>query len=244
MVYAHDDNAAYVNLFVQGTGKIQMKDRVVNITQKTDYPWSGKVKLTVTTEKPGVFALNIRIPGWARGTAIRSDLYRIKDGSKKQFKPAWRVNGRAQSGPLEKGYAVIRRNWKSGDVVELELPMQPQRVLAHDNVIPDRGRTAVMRGPVVYCIEGADHEGQALNIVLPDESPLTAKHRPDLLGGVTVLRTSGLAANRQKDGSISTEAIKVTMIPYYAWCHRGANQMQVWMPRTVQKAQPAPARDD
>jgi DUF1680 family protein len=240
MVYAHRNDAVYVNLFVQGTGKIQLPDRTVTIAQHTDYPWSGKIKLTITPDKPGKFALHIRIPGWTTNTAIRSDLYCIMHGQKVEWEPSWYVNGKAQSSSLKNGYAVIRRNWKAGDMVELDLPMRPQRVLAHDNVTPNRGRTAIMRGPLVYCIEGIDHDGQALNIALPDDAKLTAEHRSSLLGGVTVLMGKGLAAHREGDGSISTNPIDLTMIPYYAWCHRGANEMQVWLPRTVERAQVAP----
>ena len=234
MVYAHQDDSAYVNLFVQGTGTIQLKNRTVKITQRTDYPWSGKIKLTITPDKSGKFSLHVRIPGWATDTAISSDLYRIMPKHKSKWKPRWIVNGKAHSSSLEKGYAVIRRKWKAGDVVELDMPMLPKRILAHDNVTVNRGRTAIMRGPVVYCIEGADHGGDALNIFLPDDARLVAEHRGKLLGGVTVLKGKAMAANRDKDGSISTEEIDLTMIPYYAWCHRGANQMQVWLPRTVE----------
>jgi len=240
MVYAQQDDTAYVNLFVQGTGTIQLKDRTVKIAQETDYPWSGKIKLTITPDKPGKFALHIRIPGWATDTAISSDLYRIMEGHKTGWKPRWIVNGKVHSSSLEKGYAVVRRSWKAGDKVELDLPMRPKRILAHNNVTVDRGRTAIMRGPVVYCIEGADHDGEALNIFLPDEVRLTAEHCGKLLGGVTVLKGKALVANREKDGSIRTKPIGLTMIPYYAWCHRGANLMQVWLPRTVEHTQVAP----
>jgi hypothetical protein len=150
--------------------------------------------------------------------------------------PAWTVNGAVQSSPLSQGYATIRRTWQAGDVVELDLPLIPQRVLSHANVEPNRDRVAVIRGPLVYCAEGADHDGHVLDRVLPDHTRLTANHRPDLLGGVTVLTGAAQVLRRLDDGTTRLETSPLTLIPYYAWCHRGANEMQVWMPRTADRA--------
>ena len=96
---------------------------------------------------------------------------------------------------------------------------------------------AIERGPVVYCVEGADHDGQALNLYLPDDAVLTPEHRSDLLGGVTVLKSVARAARRTEGGSSASSPMALTMIPYYAWCHRGANEMAVWMPRTQELAE-------
>ncbi len=115
--------------------------------------------------------------------------------------------------------------------------MPVRRVLASEKVEPDRGRVAIERGPVVYCAEGADQPGgKVLDRVLPDDATLTTEHRPDLLGGVTVLVTKAREAGRDKDGALSSKAVPLTMIPYYAWCHRGANEMAVWLPRTIKAA--------
>jgi hypothetical protein len=98
----------------------------------------------------------------------------------------------------------------------------------------------VERGPIVYCIEGADHDGKVLNIHLPDDVTLTPEHRPDLLGGVTVLRGTAQAAYRADDESIASRPVELTMVPYYAWCHRGPNEMTVWIPRTEDLAKVPP----
>jgi len=232
IVYAHREDAVYVNLFVNCTAKIELPENTVTIAQKTGYPFNGKVAITVAPEKDGEFALHVRIPGWVLNRPIPSELYRFAAGDKLAWKPSWRVNGRAQSVPLKKGYAFIRRAWKAGDMVELELPMTVQRVLSHEKVAGNRGRVAITRGPIVYCAEGADHGGHVLHMYLPDDAALSAEHRPDLLGGVTVLTGKARAARRAEEGSVVSEPAPLTMIPYYAWCHRGPNEMQVWLPRT------------
>jgi len=138
---------------------------------------------------------------------------------------------------LRDGYGTLRGEWQSGDAVELDLPMPVRRVAAHEEVVDDRGRVAIERGPVVYCIEGADHGGRVLNLVLPDEAELSPEHRADLLGGVTVLRGQAQEAYRTEGGEVQAKPAALTMIPYYAWCHRGANEMAVWLPKTVDLAQ-------
>ncbi len=101
----------------------------------------------------------------------------------------------------------------------------------------NRGRVAIERGPIVYCVEGADHDGKVLDLYLPDEVALTPEHRPDLLGGVTVLTGEAERAHRADDGSVASQPAKLTMIPYYAWCHRGANEMAVWLPRSIERTE-------
>jgi DUF1680 family protein len=110
-------------------------------------------------------------------------------------------------------------------------------VVAHDAVKDDAGRVALERGPLVFCLEGVDHGGKALSIALSDDAVLAAEHRPNLLGGVTVLRGKGLVALRNADGSVASEPIELTAIPYYAWCHRGAGPMTVFIPRNVRDAE-------
>ncbi len=236
MIYARREDAAYVNLFVSGTAKIELPDNTLTVSQQTDYPWSGKVRIRVEPEKAGEFALHVRIPGWTRNKPLPSDLYYVHAADRIAAGPDLRVNGRGWTAPRKNGYAVIRRVWRPGDVVDLELPMKPQRVLAHENVEPDRGRTAIVRGPLVYCIEGADHAGKVSNLYLPDDAVLSIEQRPDLLDGVTVIQGEGQSVHRTSGGSIASEPTQVTMIPYYAWCHRGPNEMQVWLPRSQELA--------
>ena len=210
--YAHRDGDLYVNLYVAGTATVPTAAGGVTLTQDTDYPWSGAVKLTVDPPAESAFALRLRIPGWARGEPVPSDLYRHLDAS--GAAPSLRVNGAPADLELDRGFAVVRRHWRPGDVVELDLPMPVRRVVSHAGVAGNRGRVAVERGPLVYCAEGADNGGTALELTLPDAAVLTAEHDAGLLGGVTTIRGGG-----------------ITLIPYYAWSHRGAGEMNVWLRR-------------
>ncbi len=237
-VYAQRSDEVFVNLYVAGSGTIQRQAGKLRLEQQTRYPWDGKVRIVVQPEPAGAFALKLRIPGWAQGRPVPSDLYRYANGPADPV--TLTVNGQAVELSLQDGYATMRRQWQSGDVVELDLPMPVRRVLAHENVADGRGRVAVERGPVVYCAEGADHDGRVLNLVLPDAAQLIPEHRADVLGGVTVLRGEALAGYRGDDGAMQTKPASITMIPYYAWCHRGANEMVVWLPQTVQLAQVPP----
>jgi hypothetical protein len=135
---------------------------------------------------------------------------------------------------------AVTRRWQKGDVIALNLAMPVRRVVAHHLVADDAGRVALERGPLVYCFEGADHQGKVFHLTVPDDAKLEPQFRADLLGGVTVLRGSGKAARRQNDGSVGTEPAALTAVPYYAWCNRGPGQMQVWMPRQPYLASPLP----
>lgn len=237
-VYAHRGDEVFVNLYIAGSGSVPRPGGAVRLEQQTQYPWDGTVRLTVRPETAETFTLRLRIPGWAQGRPVPSDLYRYAQPTPPPVTLS--VNGQEIELQLDKGYAAIRRTWQSGDVVELQLPMPVHRVLAHENIEDNRGRVAIERGPLVYCVEGADHGGRVLNLVLPDEVQLTPEHRADLLGGVTVLCGEAPAAIRGEDGAVQTSVVPITLIPYYAWCHRGANEMAVWLPKRVELAHVPP----
>lgn len=243
--YATRENALYVNLFAAGAAEFELAGGKVHVEQETSYPWDGRVTITLAPHSPGQkIALKIRIPGWARGDAFPSDLYRFADASAERYSLA--VSGEAFSGAVENGFVTIDRNWKAGDTVALNLPMPVRRVVAHEKVEADRDRVALMRGPVVYCIESPDLpvRHQLLNLVLPDDKPLTSTFRKDLLGGVQVIdgviqrirqvsettRESVKGEGKAKQFAI-TEEIAFTAIPYYAWANRGPSEMAVWLKR-------------
>jgi hypothetical protein len=237
-VYATRDDSLYVNLFAAGHGTARLGDVDVGLSQATDYPWEGRVTIAVAPARPAEFAVRVRIPGWAQGRPVPGDLYRYLDDSP----VAWTllVNGEAIDAPLEDGYAVVRRTWNAGDTVELDLPMPVRRVLAHNRVEADRGRVALERGPVVYCFEAVDHGGRVANLALPDIGQFGAQHRPELLGGVTVLTGEGLARVRRDERDL-VELVTLTAVPYYAWAHRELGEMAVWLPRQVESIVPPPA---
>ena len=203
----------------------------VGIRQTTRYPWDGEVAIEITDlVETGDFTLQVRIPGWCQGASVA-------------------INGEAlpPSEAASGQYATIRRVWRVGDVVTLSLPMPPVRIVAHPWVWEDTGRVALRRGPLLYCVEAADHPvGDVRDLVLADDTPIIAAWRPDLLpGGVEVLTAdaelespapawSGSlyrtvdAVERDRAGRSETT---LTAIPYFAWANRGAGPMTVWLRR-------------
>ncbi|MBN2138117.1 MAG: glycoside hydrolase family 127 protein [Sedimentisphaerales bacterium] len=228
-VYATAGEKLYVNLFAAGTATLTVKNNQVRIEQQTDYPWNGAVKLTVTPQRSAKFTLAVRLPGWAQDKPVPSDLYRyLNDGA---GKTTLKLNGKTIDADTEQGYFAVKRKWKAGDIVELDLPMAVRRVLANENIEADRARVAIERGPVVYCAEWPDNSGNVHNVVLEDSIKLAAEQRKDLLGGVTVIRGKAVTVSRADDESILKKEINLTAIPYYAWAHRGPGDMAVWLAR-------------
>ena len=239
-VYAQQGDTLYVNLFVRSAADIKMDNgRVVKLVQETRYPWDGAVKLTVNPDKSTGFAVDVRIPGWARNEAAPSDLYRFLD--RVEQPAALKVNGKLVPIKLEKGYASLRRDWKRGDVIELTLPMPVRRVAADENVGADRGRVALQRGPLVYCAEWPDNPaGHVRNLVLPDNARLTAEFEPGALKGITVIKGRALGLAYDAQGNVTKAEQDFAAIPYYAWANRGRGQMVVWIPNNESSARPLP----
>jgi hypothetical protein len=153
------------------------------------------------------------------------------------------VNGDPVEYKIEKGYAVLDRNWKKGDKVVLDLPMDIKRIMANDKVQDDKNRFALQRGPLMYCLEGPDNNDAAvMNIVVKRDEPVQAVYKPDLLNGVMVLQMKGASTKRQlnSDELIKTEQ-DVVAIPYYSWANRGPGEMEVWIPFEESAAKPMPA---
>jgi uncharacterized protein len=230
-VYATGRDGLYINLFAAGTAKIDLAGRSVELVQETKYPWEGVVKILVNARPGGKFTVRLRIPGWAQNKPVPTDLYRFLDRSEQPVR-LW-VNRKPVNFKLENGYVSLRRKWRSNDLIELILPMPNRRVVAHDLVKEDTGKVALQRGPIVFCAEGADNGGRALNIVLPDGAELEHWYRPDLLGGVAIITAKAVAVDVGADGKILDQRSHQFMaIPYFAWANRGPNEMRVWYPRT------------
>ena len=244
LVYAHRGDDLYVNLFVAGRATVPLDGGGVTLTQATNYPWDGTVNITVGPQKPAEFALRVRVPGWAVGRPVPSDLYRYAGGGDLP-PPTLKVNGEAVPLNLEKGFAVIDRKWADGDDVELSLPMPAHRVTANDKVEADRGRVAIERGPLVYCAEFPDQPAGAgpASLVLSGDASFTPQWRPTLLGGVTVLETAATPVRRDLSGgaALADAPAAVTLIPYYAWASRGTGDMAVWLAADPAAATPMPA---
>jgi uncharacterized protein len=168
---------------------------------------------------------------------VPSALYRFVDEVSES--PTLRVNDRSVPISTEKGYMSLTRNWHSGDVIELHLPMPIRRVIATPEVEADRDRIAIQRGPIVYCAEWPDNpDGKVVELALPDNAALAAEFRPDLLHGVTVIKGKALYMEEGGAANATEKSVDFTAIPYYAWAHRGEGQMIVWM----QKGNPRPKR--
>jgi DUF1680 family protein len=223
-VYAATDDGIYVNLFVGSEAVVNLKESTVSLKQETRYPWEGKIRITVDPSQQAEFTLFVRIPEWSMNRPVPGDLYRYAGTTEES--PALSVNDDEVVIDVVKGYARLRRLWKEGDVIELDLPMPVRRVLSHPLVEEDAGKVALERGPLVYCAEGIDHGGRALDIVLPDDAVLYAEENPELLHGITIVKGTA-----RLDG----EELELTAIPYYAWSHRGVGEMAVWLNRKSPK---------
>jgi len=144
------------------------------------------------------------------------------------------LNGVPAIFKMVNGYAVIKKTWKKGDVVLLNMPMPVRRIVATEKIKDNINRVALQRGPLVYCFEYVDNDGKAMNIMVPDNISFTSEFKPKLLNGVVVLQAEAPVASVSADGlSVNTVRRKITAIPYYSWANRGKGQMQVWLPRKI-----------
>ncbi len=220
----------YLNLFAAGESDVTIGGQKVGLRQQTRYPWDGDIRIVLEPEKTAQFGLHIRIPGWAMGQPVPGDLYYYID--KDETAVTIHLNGELMPLELTQGYAVIDREWKAGDVVEVSLPMPVRRVAANPLVKADIGRVAIERGPLVYCAEWPDNNGYVSNLVLSDATPLTAEPRDDLLNGIVAVKGEATALLEGRPGEPAVKTTRQFMaIPYYAWAHRGEGEMEVWLAR-------------
>jgi DUF1680 family protein len=231
-IYAKSDDAIYVNLFVGSNTTIPLKSGNVGVKMETNYPWDGKVKLMIDPVKNSKFNLYLRIPGWSQGQTSTNDLYDLSDfGSAIIY---LKVNGKDEAVRMENGYMIINREWKKGDIVMYELPMQTNKVIAREELKQDKGRIAIQRGPVVYCIEGADNNGKAWNVIIPQDTKFETIDYKVLDESVKALTAEVPVITVGEDGlSLKTEKKKIIAIPYYTWANRGKNEMQIWLPTKI-----------
>jgi len=203
-IYTHRDNRLQVNLFINSTVTYRFPgNKKMVLQQQSDYPWQGNIKLTVKQGKKINGAIEIRIPNWCENALLK-------------------VNGESQPSPQPGTYAVINRQWSQGDVIELSLPLLARVIDAHPKVEAQQGKIALMRGPLVYCIEQSGNRNiDLLNIQVCDGAEVNSKFEPDLLGGVMTLKVPA------KENS---KSIDIQAIPYYTWANREVAAMMVWLP--------------
>jgi DUF1680 family protein len=241
-VYAVTDKELYVNLFISNDANITVGKKKVNVSQRANFPWDGKVIITVNPENSGKFDLKIRVPGWALNEALPGGLYNFIDKNNEPVRIV--VNGQnSEIGALTDGYAVISRKWKQGDTVEIDFPMPVRKITADDRVTEDKGKIALQRGPLIYCVEWPDNNvGNVLNLVIKKDASVSTEYVPSLLEGTQVLKTTGFQTKRNIDGSIELIGEEpITLIPYALWNNRGAGQMMVWLPGSAETSRPLPA---
>ena len=229
-VYAVKDDQVYVNLFLSNRAELKVNRKKLVLEQETGYPWNGDIRIRVAQGNLP-FTMHLRIPGWVRGAVLPSDLYRYADGQELGYTVT--VNGEPVAGELQKGYLLIDRKWKKGDVVEVHFDMKPRVVKANGKVEADRGRVAVERGPLVYCAEWPDNDFNVHNILLNQHPAFQVEERPDLLYGIHEITTDAQALSYDAAGKLAVRDVKLTLIPYYAWAHRGEGDMEVWLPIEV-----------
>ena len=197
-LYGTSKQAVWVNLYIGSTTQVKLDQADVTLRQETNYPWDGDVKLTVSTSKPLKKEMRLRIPGWCKQYALT-------------------VNGEQAQAPIEKGYAVLNRTWKDGDVINLAMEMPVEVVAADPHVKADEGKRAVQRGPLVYCMEEVDNpKAQYDGAKLAANTTFKTAFDANLLDGVETIEAT-------------TDGQTIRLIPYYAWDNREAGRMQVWI---------------
>lgn len=235
-IYAVKDHSLYVNLFMSNSSDIKMKGKSIVLEQSTHYPWKGDVTINIRKNNAGAFTLKVRIPGWAQDQVVPSDLYTYADGKHSGY--TLKVNGEEVDAKLEKGYFCIDRRWKKGDKVDIHFVLEPRTVKANNKVEADRGRVAVERGPIVYCAEWPDNAFDVRGILINQTPHFEVVDKPDMLYGIELLQTDAQTLKYDEQGRLTVNDVKLKLIPYYAWAHRGAGAMTVWLPQEVGASQP------
>lgn len=234
MLYAHQANDLYLTFYAGSRTQVKLADVAVGIKQETGYPNDGRVTVSLAPERTARFRLFLRIPTWTRDRFVPGELYHYVDTTAQEF--TLQVNGQPVTAPLERGFAIIDREWRAGDKVELVLPMPVRFSAARPEVAADRDRVASTRGPLVLCAEGADNSG-AVQRFFFDRLPDTVALRPAataIPGKASFVSFTVPAMTVTAEGG--TDPAQVTLIPYYAWSNRGDNSMIVWMPRKSELA--------
>jgi len=236
-IYAVHNSDVYVNLFMANHSDLNVNGKTVGLSQSTNYPWTGDVNLEVSPKSKQDFTLKIRIPGWVQGDVVPGNLYSYAD--KKTLGYTVKVNGKVVASSIEKGYFSINRAWKKGDKVEVHFDMEARTVKANPAVEADRGKIAVERGPIVYCAEWPDNDFNIFSIILNKKPVFKVESKKDLLYGINTIQTDAQSLSYDAQGKLVAKDVKLNMIPYYAWAHRGSGDMAVWLPVDLSATRPA-----
>ncbi len=233
-IYGKSQDGLWINLFISSKTQQVINGKKTDIEVKTSYPWDNKVTVFINPGSTNRAKLHIRIPGWSGDEALPGDLYHFitppEDGVK-----LW-IDGEEIAYQTVQGYAVVEREWRPGSQVEIEFPMLPRKLRSRPEVVENQDRLALQFGPLIYCFEAADNEGGVFNLLISDDDLF--KPIKGLVTDEPVLKLVGevTAARPSADGrDITLTRREVTAVPYYTWCNRGSNDMQVWMPEKIHK---------
>ncbi len=236
-IYAVKDRNVYVNLFLSNKGNLAVGGKKVVLSQTTEYPWNGNIAVTIDQNAAGQFALKIRVPGWVKNQVVPSNLYQYSDGKRLNYQIL--VNGQRVGAISDDGYYTIDRKWKKGDKVQIHFDMEPRTVRANNKVEADRGMISVERGPLVYCAEHPDNNFDIMGALI-NQNPQFRLSKGEIAGTpIQTLVTDAQTLNFNKQGRLQAEDQTLTLIPYYAWCHRGSGKMRVWLPQDLNATNPS-----
>ena len=222
-IYSINKDEIATHLYIQSEAKVEIKEQEITLTQETDYPWDGLVCLTVNSPSPLTFTLLLRHPGWCGEARV------YLNGSQIDFQKH-----------LRHGYIALTQEWQQGDEVRIQWAMPVSQVYAHPDVRANTGRVALMRGPLVYCLEAADQTVPVRDIRLPRRATFETRYEPDLLQGVVSIRCQAKTLNRKQWGGMLYRDtppdlldIPLKAIPYYVWDNRQPGEMRVWIPEAI-----------
>ncbi|MCH5311917.1 MAG: glycoside hydrolase family 127 protein, partial [Prevotella sp.] len=237
-IYAVKDRNVYVNLFLSNKSDLSVEGKKVALSQTTEYPWNGDIAVTVDQNAAGEFAMKIRIPGWVKNQVVPSNLYYYTDGKRLGY--SIKVNGQdAAANVTDDGYYTISRKWKKDDKVQIHFDMEPRTVRANAKVEADRGMVSIERGPLVYCAEHPDNTFDIMGALINQEPQFTLGKGEIAGTPIQTLTTNAQTLSFNKQGKLETQDQTLTLIPYYAWCHRGSGKMRVWLPQDLNATNPS-----
>ena len=246
-VYAVKDRNVYVNLYLSNASSMKVQGKQVALSQQTNYPWDGDITINVDKNQAGQFDMKIRIPGWVKGQVVPSDLYQYTDNKRMGY--TVEVNGEDANATItDDGYYTISRKWKKGDQIQLHFDMEPRTVRANEKVEADRGMVAIERGPVVYCAEAVDNDFDIMTTLVNQQPQFDVLAAQDFrikaddgehTYQLTKIATDAQALSFDKQGRLVAKSVRLTMIPYYAWCHRERGNMKVWLSQDLRATRPS-----
>jgi len=235
-IYGKSADGIWLNLFVGSQTTVPVGATKIELSMESGLPWNGRLSVQVNPEKKIKTRLYVRIPGWTYSSVTSGELYKALNMPQRIPDIQFSVNGKPVESRVQNGYAVIEREWKKGDRVEWEFPMEIEKIASLPEVRSDADRLAIQRGPLVYCIEGADNKEGVWNLVMPEGTNFSTQEYKVLDEPVIALTAEMPSAYPDADGKgVRIVNRKVTAIPYYCWANRGANAMQVWLPVKIRE---------